>query len=491
MGFTAAVAAQNRPSQPVSKAIQRGSSDTHSQNVLPRRRVLEQAERSIFVFQSSSKGLIVPVEITAEDRLATKLDYVEALVKLDERPAARLAQHRLADGSQFILHQHELAGLPGLSLDGSDSDGPIWLRIERLQRTAPPQPEERCSPWIEVSNDPAKPPAIKDVLHRRVTEGEKDKLLDTGEVRPEDVAPALKGATKDEPPGAYFDVMLRLEDRAEIRTVLEDYCTTVWIPWAETEKPRRRSIAVYQGLFEIAQRLLQSGGQESAELIWGLGLARWTRPEEAIDLPLLERQVEIEIADQKGAAITTSALRANGKPSDRASRPILDMSTFLFARRAFAPSKAGAHDVSLVDWDAIVRVSQTGVLLGMRMALDMMVGKGALSIVNISSIWAQVGGTGQVAYHASKGAVINMTRNVAVTYAKERVRANVILPGLIDTDMVRVQKPEMNAATLALTPMGRIGLPEEIAAGVLFLASDESSFISGAVLAIDGGFTAQ
>ena len=131
----------------------------------------------------------MPVEITADDRLAAKrldglLDYVEALVKLDERPAARLAQHRLADGSQFILHQHELAGLPGLSLDGSDSDGPIWLRIERLQRTAPPQPEERCSPWIEVSNDPAKPPAIKDVLHRRVTEGEKDKLLNAGEVRP-------------------------------------------------------------------------------------------------------------------------------------------------------------------------------------------------------------------------------------------------------------------------------------------------------------------
>jgi NAD(P)-dependent dehydrogenase (short-subunit alcohol dehydrogenase family) len=120
-----------------------------------------------------------------------------------------------------------------------------------------------------------------------------------------------------------------------------------------------------------------------------------------------------------------------------------------------------------------------------------MLGRGALSIVNISSIWGQVAGTKQIAYHASKGAVINMTRNVAVTYAKERVRANVILPGLIDTDMVRVQDPEMNAATLALTPMGRIGLPEEIAAGVLFLASDEASFVTGAVLAIDGGFTAQ
>jgi NAD(P)-dependent dehydrogenase (short-subunit alcohol dehydrogenase family) len=163
----------------------------------------------------------------------------------------------------------------------------------------------------------------------------------------------------------------------------------------------------------------------------------------------------------------------------------------LVCAAGIATTRAGAHDVSLADWDGIVRVNQTGVLLSMRMALDMMLGRGALSIVNISSIWGQVAGTKQIAYHASKGAVINMTRNVAVTYAKERVRANVILPGLIDTDMVRVQEPDMNAATLALTPMGRIGLPEEIAAGVLFLASDEASFVTGAVLAIDGGFTAQ
>lgn len=156
-----------------------------------------------------------------------------------------------------------------------------------------------------------------------------------------------------------------------------------------------------------------------------------------------------------------------------------------------APTKNGVHDVSMADWDFILRVNQTGVMLGMRMATARMLGKGALSIVNISSIWGQVAGTGQIAYHASKGAVINMTRNVAVTYAKQGIRANAILPGLIDTEMVRVQKPEMNAATLALTPMGRIGLPEEIAEGVLFLASDASSFVTGAVLPIDGGFTAQ
>jgi hypothetical protein len=114
-----------------------------------------------FVFQTPGtlESPILPLETTAEDRLATKrleglLDYVEALVKLDERPATRLAQHKLADGSQFALHQHEIVGLPGLSLDGSDNDGPIWLRIERLQRTVPPQPEEDCRSWIDVLNDP-------------------------------------------------------------------------------------------------------------------------------------------------------------------------------------------------------------------------------------------------------------------------------------------------------------------------------------------------
>jgi NAD(P)-dependent dehydrogenase (short-subunit alcohol dehydrogenase family) len=155
-----------------------------------------------------------------------------------------------------------------------------------------------------------------------------------------------------------------------------------------------------------------------------------------------------------------------------------------------AHSKAGAHDITVEHWDQILGVNQTGVMLGMRMALGFMRGRGG-SIVNISSIWGLVGGTGQFAYHASKGAVLNMTRNAAITYARDGVRVNAVLPGLIDTEMVRVQPPEMNAATLALTPMGRIGLPEEIAAGVLFLASDESSFVTGVCLPIDGGFTAQ
>jgi NAD(P)-dependent dehydrogenase (short-subunit alcohol dehydrogenase family) len=107
----------------------------------------------------------------------------------------------------------------------------------------------------------------------------------------------------------------------------------------------------------------------------------------------------------------------------------------LVCAAGIAPNQDRAHEVTLLDWDHIIRVNQTGVLLGMRMAIAMMLGRGALSIINLSSIWGQVAGTGQIAYNASKGAVINVTRNAAITYAKQGVRVNAVLPGLIDAAM--------------------------------------------------------
>jgi len=240
----------------------------------------------------------------AAKRLGDLLGYVEQLVKLDERPATRLEQHKLADGSQFILHQHELAGLPGVALDVDDVDGPIWLRIERLQRTNPPEIGEECCDWIEIPGDPFKTPTLREVRHVCVLEKEKKRLVESGEARPDDCVSSLRPAQKDEPPAAYFDVALRLEDRPTVLEGLEAYCSGPWVEWSEREKPRRRSIAVYQRLFEMAQRLLQAGGTESVELILGIGIARWSRPEEAIDIPMIERAVEIEIADQVDAAIT-------------------------------------------------------------------------------------------------------------------------------------------------------------------------------------------
>jgi hypothetical protein len=201
----------------------------------------------------------VAIELTAEDKLAARrlnglLDYVEALIKLDERPATQLAQHKLADGSQFILHQHELAGLPGLTFDISDPDSPIWLRMERLQRTTPPQVNEACRAWVDVPNDPIKPPVIREAQHLRVLEAEKDRMIKAGEARPEDCVPSIKTAKKDDTPGVFFDVMLRLEDRPSIRETLEAYCVVHWAEWAEREKPvavPSRSISDYSKLRNV------------------------------------------------------------------------------------------------------------------------------------------------------------------------------------------------------------------------------------------------
>lgn len=154
-------------------------------------------------------------------------------------------------------------------------------------------------------------------------------------------------------------------------------------------------------------------------------------------------------------------------------------------------TRSGLPDLDLAEWHRIIAVNQTGTLLGMRMAVSMMLGKGPCAIVNISSIWGYVAGTGQLAYHASKGAVSVMTRNAAITYAKDRIRVNAILPGLIETDMIKDQPPEMRKSIIDATPMGRVGRPEEVAKGVLYLVSDDASYVTGVLLPIDGGFTAQ
>lgn len=149
------------------------------------------------------------------------------------------------------------------------------------------------------------------------------------------------------------------------------------------------------------------------------------------------------------------------------------------------------HSTDLEEWERVIAVNQTGVMLGMKTVSAAMLGKADVSIVNISSIWGLVAGSGQLAYHASKGAVTLMTLNAAITYADRGIRVNAVLPGLIDTEMVRDQDPAMRAETIANTPMKRIGMPGEVARAILFLASDEASYITGALLPVDGGYTAR
>ena len=144
-------------------------------------------------------------------------------------------------------------------------------------------------------------------------------------------------------------------------------------------------------------------------------------------------------------------------------------------------------------WDLLMSVNARGVFLGMKFTIPIMKAAGGGSIVNISSI---SGITGQhrihVAYNASKGAVRTLTKAAAVQHAADNIRVNSVHPGLMPPmrSSKRTADPEVRAEMLRQVPMGRAGRPEEVANAVLFLASDEASYITGAELYVDGGYLA-
>jgi NAD(P)-dependent dehydrogenase (short-subunit alcohol dehydrogenase family) len=142
------------------------------------------------------------------------------------------------------------------------------------------------------------------------------------------------------------------------------------------------------------------------------------------------------------------------------------------------------------EWAKVTGVNQRGVFLGMRAVIPGMVRNGGGSIVNVASVAALVGLAGSIPYQGSKAAVLGLTRGAAVSYGRDNVRVNAICPGLVVTGMTQSASAGAVDAMKGQIPLGRDGRPEEISAAVLFLASDESSYITGVALPIDGGFVA-
>lgn len=152
------------------------------------------------------------------------------------------------------------------------------------------------------------------------------------------------------------------------------------------------------------------------------------------------------------------------------------------------------HQVSEESWDRVINVNLKGMFLGMKYAIPHMLEKGG-SIINTSSIAGLVGHSCLSAYSAGKGGVVQLTKSAALEYAKQNVRINCICPGTIQTPMLeRARSGPVWEGTIkpyrVPPPMDRLGMPEEVARVALFLASDESSYITGIALAVDGGVTA-
>ena len=207
------------------------------------------------------------------------------------------------------------------------------------------------------------------------------------------------------------------------------------------------------------------------------------------------RRVEAEIAAAGGEAVY---VRLDVTDED-SWREAVGTAVSRFGKVDILVNNAGiaswnaGDDASVEEWDRLMEVNAKGVFLGIRAVIPAMRAAGGGSIINISSISGMVGQTNiHPGYNASKGAVRILTKSTAVQHAAEGIRCNSIHPGPVKTPMTERSwsNPEWLQATERRTPLGRYAEPDEIAYGVLFLASDESSFMTGSEVVIDGGMTA-
>jgi NAD(P)-dependent dehydrogenase (short-subunit alcohol dehydrogenase family) len=158
--------------------------------------------------------------------------------------------------------------------------------------------------------------------------------------------------------------------------------------------------------------------------------------------------------------------------------------------------RATVLETSEEDWDRVMAVNVKSIYLLSRHAIPVMAEGGGGSIINTASGWGLVGGPRAVAYCASKGAVVQMTRAMAIDHGPQNIRVNCICPGDTDTPLLRQEAVELGEAEVSFLegaaerPLGRVGTPEEIAQAALYLAGDGASFVTGAALTVDGGGTA-
>jgi NAD(P)-dependent dehydrogenase (short-subunit alcohol dehydrogenase family) len=164
----------------------------------------------------------------------------------------------------------------------------------------------------------------------------------------------------------------------------------------------------------------------------------------------------------------------------------------LFNNAGIEGPSAKLANVKEEDWERVIAIDLTSVYLGMKYVIPEMIKQGGGSIISTASVAGMVGFPGSGAYSAAKAGVINLTRLAALEYADKNIRVNCICPGVIETPMVdRVVGERPRERIIRTEPVGRLGKPEEIANAALFLASDESSFATGAPFVIDGGYIAR
>ena len=239
-------------------------------------------------------------QILAKKNICNLLGYAEEILKAGEKVVSDLSVHAVA-----TFHEHEIATLEGVSVPKEDG----WLRVARLHETASPVPEEAHLVWLmpaRPGTGPFDPPKLAPTHMVSVSPEDATELVVAGLAVEDDIMPP-KGDHAEGVDGV--DVLLHLANMSEFAATFEEWLTGPWAAWERTERPRRRSIAFYNRLFEIQQRSSSMGDDTPVEMIFGVGLARWAHADGRINAPLIEAAVELEL-EKDGAIVVRPRVQA-------------------------------------------------------------------------------------------------------------------------------------------------------------------------------------
>lgn len=240
--------------------------------------------------------------------LCNLLGYAEEILKMGERVVADLAKDAL-----FSFYEHDVTSLEGVAAPGGDD---CWLRVTRLREVNAPEPDPIYLSWLAkapASGPFEKPRLVETNLLPSSLEMASD-LLEAGLAADEDI---IKPLARMAEVAETVDVLLRLDNLPEFRSGFAEWVAGPWSAWEESEKPRRRSIAFYNRLFEVQQRMSAMGDDVAVEVVMGVGIARWNHSAGKINTPLIEAIVELEMDAADGAII----VRARQHPPRMALRP--------------------------------------------------------------------------------------------------------------------------------------------------------------------------